>query len=205
VAELIREARRAGALYVADEVQSGHGRSGDGLWTFPAWGVTPDVVTLGKPMGNGHPVAAVVTRTDIAERLAATTTFFSTFGGNPVACVAALSVLDVVEDEDLVAHAASVGATLREGLAALAGRHPQIGDVRGRGLIVGVELVERDGAPAGELARAVRDRMREEGVLIGTTRREGNVLKIRPPLVISPDDADLIVTTLDRVLAALAG
>jgi 4-aminobutyrate aminotransferase-like enzyme len=205
VAELIREARRAGALYVADEVQSGHGRSGDGLWTFPAWGVTPDVVTMGKPMGNGHPVAAVVTRTDIAERLAATTTFFSTFGGNPVACVAALSVLDVVEDEDLVAHAASVGATLREGLAALAGRHPQIGDVRGRGLIVGVELVERDGAPAGELARAVRDRMREEGVLIGTTRREGNVLKIRPPLVISPDDADLIVTTLDRVLAALAG
>jgi 4-aminobutyrate aminotransferase-like enzyme len=201
----LEEARAAGALIVADEVQAGHGRSGEGLWTFPAWGVTPDIVTLGKPMGNGHPVAAVVTRADIADRMAAETTFFSTFGGNPVACMAALTVLDVIEDERLVENAASIGAWLRDALQGLARRHAVIGDVRGRGLMVGVELVEdaESLAPAGDLARNVRDGMRERGVLIGTTRREGNVLKIRPPLCIGQDDAGLIVSTLDEVLTAL--
>ena len=110
VAATLQAARDAGALLVADEVQSGHGRSGDGLWRFPAWGVTPDVVTLGKPMGNGHPIAAVVTRGELADCMAqAKTAFFSTFGGNPVACIAALTVLDVLEDERLVEHAAEVG------------------------------------------------------------------------------------------------
>ena len=181
VAATLQAARDAGALLVADEVQSGHGRSGDGLWRFPAWGVTPDVVTLGKPMGNGHPIAAVVTRGELADCMAqAKTAFFSTFGGNPVACIAALTVLDVLEDERLVEHAAEVGAWLRAALVDLAGRHPAIGDVRGRGLMVGVELVEggeRGGGP--DLARRVRDELRERGVLVGTTRREQNVLKIR--------------------------
>jgi 4-aminobutyrate aminotransferase-like enzyme len=137
---------------------------------------------------------------------AARTTFFSTFGGNPVACIAALTVLDVLEDERLVENAASVGGWLREQLASLAAQHPSIGDVRGSGLMVGVELVS-DGdpaAPATELAGQVRDEMRERGVLVGTTRREQNVLKIRPPLCISRDEATLIVRTLDEVLSTLA-
>jgi 4-aminobutyrate aminotransferase-like enzyme len=191
---------------VADEVQSGHGRSGDGLWRFPAWGVVPDLVTLGKPMGNGHPIAAVVTRAEVVDRFAAETEFFSTFGGNPVACAAALAVLDVLGDEDLIGNAARTGDLLGSGLAELRGRWSVIGDVRGRGLMRGVELV-RPGTsePDGALAAAVRDEMRERGVLIGTTRREGNVLKIRPPLCIGSAQAGLIVETLHAALTEVAG
>jgi 4-aminobutyrate aminotransferase-like enzyme/Ser/Thr protein kinase RdoA (MazF antagonist) len=202
VAEMVAAARDAGALFVADEVQSGHGRTGE-MWGFARWNVVPDVVTLGKPMGNGHPVAAVITRSEIVDRFGARTTFFSTFGGNPVACAAALAVLDVLEDQGLVASAASVGDWLREELAALAERHPVIGDVRGRGLMTGVELV-RDRAtrePFGELAARVKDDMAERGVLIGTTGRRGNVLKIRPPLCMTRDEARLIVATLDAALS----
>jgi 4-aminobutyrate aminotransferase-like enzyme len=188
-------------------VQAGHGRSGDGLWTFPTWGVTPDIVTLGKPMGNGHPVAAVVTRAELADCMAAAqTTFFSTFGGNPVACIAALTVLDVLDDERLIENAAAVGGWLRDDLARLSATHSAIGDVRGRGLMVGVELVE-DGdpaRPATELARRVRDGMRDRGVLVGTTRREQNVLKIRPPLCITQDEAALIVAALDDALSSVS-
>jgi 4-aminobutyrate aminotransferase-like enzyme len=154
-------------------------------------------------MGNGHPIAAVVTRAELADRMAERTTFFSTFGGNPVACAAALAVLDVIEDEGLVAHAADVGDSLRAGLRDLASRHPAIADVRGQGLMTGVELVDpATGAPATDLARDVRDDLRDRGVLIGTTRREKNVLKIRPPLVITAVEAQLIVSTLDEVLGA---
>jgi 4-aminobutyrate aminotransferase-like enzyme len=203
VAGLVVAAREAGALYVADEVQSGHGRGGDGLWRFPAWGVHPDAVTLGKPMGNGHPIAAVVTRAELVDRMAERTTFFSTFGGNPVACAAALAVLDIIEDEGLVEHAAVVGEELRAALRDLAARHPVIADVRGRGLMTGVELLDpASGAPASTLARDVRDELRERGVLIGTTRREKNVLKIRPPLAITADEANLIVARLTEVLDA---
>jgi 4-aminobutyrate aminotransferase-like enzyme/Ser/Thr protein kinase RdoA (MazF antagonist) len=201
----LETARAAGALLVADEVQAGHGRSGDGLWTFPVWGVAPDIVTLGKPMGNGHPVAAVVTRSELADSMAvAGTTFFSTFGGNPVACIAALTVLDVLAEERLVENAAEVGAWLRDALSRLSSRHAAIGDVRGRGLMIGVELVA-DGEPATDLARRVRDEMRQRGILVGTTRREQNVLKIRPPLCIRRDEAELIVTVLDEVLSMRAG
>jgi 4-aminobutyrate aminotransferase-like enzyme len=203
VAALVGAAREAGALYVADEVQSGHGRSGDGLWRFPAWGVDPDVVTLGKPMGNGHPIAAVVTRAELVDRMAERTTFFSTFGGNPVACAAALAVLDVIEEEGLVAHATAVGDELRAALRDLAARHPVIADVRGRGLMTGVELVDpATGEPATERARDIRDELRERGVLVGTTRREKNVLKIRPPLAITAGEARLIVRELDQTLGA---
>ena len=203
VSEIVAAAREAGALFVADEVQSGHGRTGE-LWGFTRWGVTPDIVTLGKPMGNGHPIAAVITRAEIVDRFGARTTFFSTFGGNPVACAAALAVLEVLDDEHLIANAASVGESLRAQLRALAERHHAIGDVRGRGLMTGVELV-RDRVtrePAGDVAARAKDAMAERGVLIGTTGREGNVLKIRPPLCITDDEARLIVTTLDEVLGA---
>jgi 4-aminobutyrate aminotransferase-like enzyme len=155
-------------------------------------------------MGNGHPIAAVATRADLADRLATETEFFSTFGGNPVACVAALTVLDVIADEHLVENAAAVGALLRDGIGALRRGHPAIVDVRGRGLMIGVELTDGEGKPAGELATRVQNEMRERGVLIGTTRREGNVLKIRPPLCLGRDEATIIVETLDAVLDSLA-
>jgi 4-aminobutyrate aminotransferase-like enzyme/Ser/Thr protein kinase RdoA (MazF antagonist) len=203
VRDLAATARAAGALYVADEVQSGFGRTGDHLWGFDAWRVVPDIVTLGKPMGNGHPVAAVITRAEIVDRLAATTTFFSTFGGNPVACAAALAVLDVIEDEELVANARARGEWLRGAIGELARRHPAIGDIRGRGLLVGVELVTLDDrSPDRDLATRVRDEMRERGVLIGTTGRAGSTLKIRPPLCLRAEEAELIVTRLDESLTA---
>ena len=206
VGEIVAAARDAGALFVADEVQSGYGRTGE-LWGFTRWGVTPDIVTLGKPMGNGHPVAAVITRAEIVDRFGARTTFFSTFGGNPVACAAALAVLDVLEDEQLVANAATVGDSLRASISKLGERYDAIGDVRGRGLMTGVELV-RDRAtrePAGELAARVKDEMAERGVLIGTTGRLGNVLKIRPPLCISNDETAILVAALEGTLDALVG
>jgi 4-aminobutyrate aminotransferase-like enzyme/Ser/Thr protein kinase RdoA (MazF antagonist) len=203
VGALVDEGRDAGALYVADEVQAGFGRTGDGLWGFGAWERVPDVVTLGKPMGNGHPVAAVIARAALVDRLADETTFFSTFGGNPVACAASLATLDVIEEEELVENARVRGEWLRHEILGLASRHQQIGDVRGRGLLVGVELVSvDDGGPAPELARRVKDEMRERGVLIGTTGRTGNTLKIRPPLCLRADEAELIATRLDEALAA---
>ncbi|HET8778028.1 MAG TPA: aminotransferase class III-fold pyridoxal phosphate-dependent enzyme, partial [Candidatus Limnocylindria bacterium] len=206
VRALVAAARGAGALWVADEVQSGHGRTGSHLWGFTDWGITPDFVTLGKPMGNGYPIAAVVTRSELVDRFAEATTFFSTFGGNPVACAAGLAVLEVIKDEGLVARAATVGDSLRERIRALAERHRSIGDVRGRGLIAGVELVI-DGAtrkPDRELAATVKNEMRERGVLIGTTGRDGNVLKIRPPLAITTDESAIIASTLSEVLEQLA-
>jgi 4-aminobutyrate aminotransferase-like enzyme len=206
VAGIVAAARDAGALFVADEVQSGHGRTGE-LWGFSRWGVTPDIVTLGKPMGNGHPIAAVITRGEIVDCFGASTTFFSTFGGNPVACAAALAVLAVLDEEGLVARAATVGDRLRSELAALAVRHDAVGDVRGRGLMTGVELVHDRASrePAGDLAKRVKDEMAERGVLIGTTGRAGNTLKIRPPLCLNDDEADLIVTALGGVLDGLSG
>src|SRR5262249_5818964 len=170
--------RAAGGLLVADEVQAGHGRLGEHLWAFMSYGVTPDVVTLGKPMGNGYPVAAVVTRRELMARVAEGTRLFSTFGGNPVAARAALAVLDVIEDERLVERAARVGGVLRRSLEAL-----RCGEVRGRGLLIGVEL------DSAEVAEAVVDATRERGVLIGRTGRTGNVLKIRPPLVFGEEHA----------------
>jgi 4-aminobutyrate aminotransferase-like enzyme len=200
--EIAKRLQRAGCLLVADEVQSGFGRTGSHLWSFELAGLTPDFVTLGKPMGNGHPVAAMVTRREIAERLASETDVFSTFGGNPVACRAALAVLDVLEEERLQENAWEVGAHLRNGLEGLMDTHSAIGDVRGAGLMVGVELVTDRGtrAPASELADATMNLMRDKGVLVGSTGPEDNVLKIRPPLVFSSDDAELLVRTLDASL-----
>ncbi len=197
----------AGALFVADEVQTGFGRVGSSLWGFQASGVEPDFVTLGKPMGNGHPVAALVTRSAIAEEFARRRApVFSTFGGNPVACAAALAVLDVIAEERLLGNAARVGAYLRSRLEELAARHPVVGDVRGSGLLLGVDLVEdsesRRAAP--DAARGVVNCMRERGVLVGVTGPGENVVKIRPPLVFSEQHADRLVEALDEVLALVA-
>lgn len=192
VAAIARGTRAAGGLFVADEVQAGYGRMGEHLWSFAQYGVMPDVVTLGKPMGNGYPVAAVVTRSGIVERFPSSSRMFSTFGGNPVAAQAALAVLDVIADERIVERVRGVGARL---LAALRELHqPGIVEVRGRGLIVGVELTEP------ELAERVVDRLRRAGILIGRTGKRDNVLKIRPPLVFGDEHADLVVEALDRAL-----
>jgi 4-aminobutyrate aminotransferase-like enzyme len=191
---LVERTHAAGGLYVADEVQAGHGRTGDHLWSFAAHGIAPDVVTLGKPMGNGYPVAAVVTRRELAERFPYAGRTFSTFGGNPVAARAALAVLDVITDERLVERASHVGDRLRAEIRALA--KPDVVAVRGRGLITGVEL------SSAELARRVVDALRADGVLVGRTGRREDVLKIRPPLVFGAAHTDLLVAALDRALPA---
>ena len=205
VRALAERSHEVGALYVADEVQVGHGRTGEGLWSFAAGGVAADLVTMGKPMGNGHPVAAVITRREITERFAETTEWFSTFGGNPVACAAALAVLDVIEDERLIERAARVGPALRAALAELAVSHPSIGDVRGTGLLSGVELVRDPSTkePDAELASAVKNGMRMRGVLVGSTGRRDNVLKVRPPLVFGQEHIATVVGALDDTLRVL--
>jgi 4-aminobutyrate aminotransferase-like enzyme/Ser/Thr protein kinase RdoA (MazF antagonist) len=189
---LIERTHAAGGLYVADEVQAGHGRLGPDLWSFARHGIAPDVVTLGKPMGNGYPVAAVVTRRELAERFPYAGRTFSTFGGNPVAAAAALAVLDVLEDERLPERAAGVGERLREAVQSL--RKPNIVEVRGSGLLAGVQL------SSGQLVGEVAEQLRERGILVGRTGKCGDVLKIRPPLVFGDEHADLVVSALDRVL-----
>jgi 4-aminobutyrate aminotransferase-like enzyme/Ser/Thr protein kinase RdoA (MazF antagonist) len=202
MAGVFARVRAAGGVCVADEVQAGFGRTGDHWWGFQAHGVVPDIVTLGKPIGNGQPLAAVVTTPAIAASLAREGEFFSSFGGNSVSCAAGLAVLDVIGRDGLVERARRVGGVLREGLEALAKRHPGIGDVRGTGLFVGVELVrDRDGRePAPREARAVIEHLRETGVLVGSDGPHGNVLKIRPPLVFDEGDAARLLDALDAAL-----
>jgi 4-aminobutyrate aminotransferase-like enzyme len=202
-ADLVRSTHEAGALWIADEVQSGHGRTGTAMWGYQRLGITPDVVTVGKPMGNGHPVAAVITRSDLARRLSPEGEFFSTFGGNPVAMAAALAVLEVLDDERLIENARLVGEYLGGRLRELTVTAPQVAEVRQIGLAVGVEIVgpgtvDADRAAAKEIVEG----MRQRGVLIGTTGRHGNVLKIRPPLVFRREHADQLVETLAEVLGA---
>jgi len=201
--EAARRVQALGGLLIADEVQAGHGRSGAHLWSFQASGIEPDMVVMGKPMGNGFPVAALVVRSQALSAVPEETELFSTFGGNPVAGAAALAVLAVIEDEHLATNAAEVGSYLRRGLVKLADCHAVIGDVRGEGLLLGVELVDDQAtrAPAAGRARAVTEAMRERGILLGTTGPAGNVLKIRPPLVFQREHADLLLQTLDDVLA----
>jgi 4-aminobutyrate aminotransferase-like enzyme/Ser/Thr protein kinase RdoA (MazF antagonist) len=189
---LVERTHAAGGLYVADEVQAGHGRLGPGLWSFAQHGVAPDVVTLGKPMGNGYPVAAVVTRRELAERFPYAGRTFSTFGGNPVAASAAIAVLDVLADERLPERAAGVGERLRSAVENLG--KADIVEVRGRGLLAGVQL------SSGGLASRIVDELREQGILVGRTGAKGDVLKVRPPLVFADEHAELLVAALDRVL-----
>lgn len=195
--------RGAGGLAVADEVQAGLWRCGEWAWGFEATGVTPDIVTLGKPLGAGYPLAAVVTRQEIAREFARGHHYFNTFGGSPVAAAVGLAVLDVIEREGIVQNVQATGGYLANGLHALHARHALVGDVRGRGLFFGVELV-RDRAtrePAPGAAARIRERLRENGVLLGTTGPHGNVLKIRPPLVFGRRHADLLLQTLEESLA----
>jgi 4-aminobutyrate aminotransferase-like enzyme/Ser/Thr protein kinase RdoA (MazF antagonist) len=195
--------RAAGGVCIADEVQVGFGRVGVRMWGFETQGVVPDVVTLGKPIGNGHPLGAVVTTPEIAASFANGMEYFNTYGGNPVSCAVGLAVLDVIEDEGLQAHAASVGGYLKARLADLAERHAVVGDVRGLGLFLGIDLVlDRDArTPASQRARYLVERMKAHGVLLSTDGPHRNVVKIKPPLAFARADADRLADTLDRVLA----
>ena len=192
--------RAGGGICIADEVQTGLGRVGSHYWAFQTQDVVPDVVTIGKPFGNGHPLGAVVCTPKVAEAFANGMEYFNTFGGNPVSCAVGLAVLDVVRDEGLQHHAQAVGKYLTELLLALQSDHPLVADVRGRGLFLGVELCGPDVAPATAPAKYVVNRMRELGVLMSTDGPQDNVLKIKPPLCFTRENADLLVEYLDRVL-----
>ena len=203
LAAAFAHARAAGAVCIADEVQVGFGRVGNAMWGFEEQGVVPDIVTLGKPIGNGHPLGAVVTTTELAARFANGMEWFSTFGGNPVACAAGMAVLDVIEGEGLQARALDTGTYLLQRLDELATRHSSIGDIRGRGLYLGVDLVDDRAtkAPATALAADIANALRERGVLISTDGPHDNVLKIKPPIVFTRDDADVLCAELDAALS----
>ena len=196
-------ARAAGAVCIADEVQVGFGRVGERFWGFETQGVVPDIVTMGKPIGNGHPLGAVVTTPEIAAAFANGMEYFNTFGGNPVSCEIGLAVLDVIRDERLQERALAVGGRLKAGLRGLAERHPIVGDVRGLGLFLGIELVRDRAArsPAAEAATYVVERMKDHGILLSTDGPEHNVIKMKPPLTFSEADADRAVLAFDRVLS----
>ena len=197
-----RSVRAAGGVCIADEVQTGYGRLGSHFWGFAAYGVVPDIVVLGKPIGNGHPLGAVVTTREIASSFDNGMEFFSTFGGSTVSCAIGLEVLRVVLEEDLQAHALEVGEYLLQRLTELQGRHALIGEVRGSGLFLGVELVQDRVSlePATRAAAAIANHMREGGVLLGTDGPAHNVLKIRPPMPFSTQDADLLIAALAAAL-----
>jgi len=192
----------AGGLFIADEVQPGFGRTGRHFWGFEADAVQPDIVTMGKPMGNGHPIAAVVTSADMAARFSRDGSYFNTFGGNPVSCAAALAVLDVIENENLQQNALEVGDHLVNGLRALAQRHEVIGDIRGNGLFIAVEFVSSriERSPDAVTAKRVVNALRHRGVLTGIIGKDDNILKLRPPMVIRKQDADLLLQALDDIL-----
>jgi 4-aminobutyrate aminotransferase-like enzyme/Ser/Thr protein kinase RdoA (MazF antagonist)/murein DD-endopeptidase MepM/ murein hydrolase activator NlpD len=194
--------RKAGGLCIADEVQVGFGRLGEHFWGFQQQGVVPDIVTMGKPIGNGHPLAAVVTTPQIAASFANGMEYFNTFGGNPVSCAVGLAVLDVLQRQQLQARARDVGNHLMGELRHLMDRHKLIGDVRGLGLFIGVELVrDRDTLePAAQEASFIIERMKDRGILLSTDGPLHNVLKIKPPMIFSGDDANALVDNLARIL-----
>lgn len=197
--------REAGGLYIADEVQGGFGRTGHHWWSHQASRVVPDIVTLGKPMGNGYPISGLVAPAAMIETFGAWGMYFNTFAGGPVACAAAMAVLETIEQEGLLQNAVSTGARVAAGLRALQAKHALIGEVRDRGLFFAVELVtdRAKKTPATEATGELVNRMREHGVLISRIGRHDSVLKIRPPLPFGPEHADLLLATLDDCLGGL--
>ena len=198
--------RAAGGLFIADEVQPGFGRTGENFWGFETDNFVPDIVTLGKPMGNGHPLAATIARSELIDEFSTHSHYFNTFGGNPVSCAAGLAVLDVIEQEGLQDNASNTGRYLSAGLADLAASHSCIGDIRGSGFFKAIELVaDRESKePATELAAKVVNGLRDRGVLTGSIGPHDNILKLRPAMVFSRENADFFLEKLDGVLGATA-
>ncbi|WP_395316382.1 aspartate aminotransferase family protein [Variovorax sp. UC74_104] len=203
--EAVEAIHAAGGVFIADEVQPGFGRTGEAFWGFLRHGVVPDMVTMGKPMGNGHPVAGLAVRPEVMKAFGQASRYFNTFGGNPVSMAAASAVLDVIQHNGLQDNALQIGNYLRERLAALSQRHALVGEARGAGLFIGLELVadRTTRAPATAQAAKVVNGLRQRQVLLSATGPQGNVLKIRPPLVFTREHADLLVERLDEVLGTL--
>jgi len=191
----------AGGVTIADEVQIGFGRIGSHFWGFESQGVVPDIVTMGKPIANGHPLAAVVTSSKIAEAFANGMEYFNTFGGNPVSSAIGLAVLEAIEDENLQANALEVGNYFLSKLNLLKSKYRLIGDVRGRGLFIGIELVKENKEPATAAANKIVNEMRERSILLSTDGPYNNVIKIKPPLVFNKRDVDNVVDNLDKLLS----
>jgi len=197
---LYKTVREAGGLCIADEVQTGFGRIGKHYWAFELQGVVPDIVTMGKPIGNGHPLGAVITTRAIAEAFANGMEYFNTFGGNPVSCAIGLEVLRIVDEEGLQENALRMGVQIKQGLKDLQTRYPIIGEVRGEGLFLGMELVHEDLQPAAEEATYLVNRLREHGILLSTDGPDHNVIKIKPPMCIDQRNVDFLLRTMDKVL-----
>jgi len=203
LAPAVEAIRRAGGIFIADEVQPGFGRTGAGMWGFARHGLTPDIVTMGKPMGDGHPMAAMAARPEHLEAFGRNVRYFNTFGGNPVSCAVGMAVLDVIEAEALIANSRDVGAFFKGELEALAAVDGRVGAVRGAGLFIGVDIVDAGGAPDGAAAAEIVNGLRERRVLISATGRRGHSLKIRPPMVFSQQNVELFMDRLRETLASL--
>lgn len=202
LAPAVEAIRAAGGIFIADEVQAGFGRCGR-MWGFARHAVRPDIATMGKPMGNGHPIAGLMARGDLVEVFGKATRYFNTFGGNPVSAAVGLTVLDVLHDEGLIENAALTGAYLAQSLEGLVDGDERLGPVRASGLYLGVDLLDPvSGAPDGALAGRIVNGLRERGVLISASGPAGNVLKIRPPLPFGRSDADFLIDKLHEVLEA---
>jgi 4-aminobutyrate aminotransferase-like enzyme len=202
IADVYHYMREAGGLCIADEVQTGFGRVGSHLWGFEMQNAAPDIVVLGKPIGNGHPLAVVVTRREIADAFDNGMEYFTTFGGNPVSCAVGLAVLDVLQADDLQSNALRVGNKLLTGLKSFVGKYDVVADARGTGLFLGVELV-RDLStlePAPTEAAFIANRMREHGILLGTDGPYHNVVKIRPPMPFNESNAGYLLETFEKIL-----
>jgi 4-aminobutyrate aminotransferase-like enzyme len=197
--------RENGGVCIADEVQVGFGRVGNHFWGFELQNVIPDIITMGKPIGNGHPLGAVVCTPIIAESFATGMEYFNTFGGNPVSCATGMAVLDVIKNEYLQQNAINTGARIMKGFLELKNRHPLIGDVRGAGLFIGVELVSNQETlePATVEATTIIEKMKDQGILLSTDGPFNNVIKIKPPIVFNENNADRVVATLDQVISSL--
>ncbi|HTV71252.1 MAG TPA: aspartate aminotransferase family protein [Rhizobiaceae bacterium] len=202
VADIVRE---AGGLFIADEVQSGFGRSGERLWGYQRHEVEPDIVTMGKPMGNGYPVAGVALSADVIREFGNDLRYFNTFGGNSVAIAAAQATFDVIRDEKLMENADRVGGIIQDGIRDIATRHQSIGDVRGAGLYIGVELVKDrvTKEPDSKTALSIVNGLRERRVMISGTGYHSNILKIRPPLVFGEMHADRLLTELEATIRSV--
>ncbi len=202
--EVYAMVRAAGGVCIADEVQVGFGRVGSHWWAFEMQGVVPDIVTMGKPIGNGHPMSAVVTTREVADSFNNGMEYFNTFGGNPVSCAAGLAVLDVIEHNDLRRNALEIGNYLIAGFRSMQDRFDIIGDVRGQGLFLGIELVmdRKTKEPATAIARKINDGARERGILMGTEGPFDNVLKMRPPMIFTRANADHLLSVLEDSFAA---
>jgi len=200
IAGAVEAVREHGGLWVADEVQSGLARPGQSMWAFERHGVVPDIVTLGKPIGNGHPLAAMVTRADLIAEFGKKTRYFNTFGGNPVSTEVGKAVLQVIRDENLMHNAAATGTVLLDGLRELTSRHHGISAIRGAGLYAAIEFVKDDGTPDSARQERIVEAMRERGVLIGACGEDNNCLKIRPLLPTGKNHVEVFLDKLDDAL-----